>query len=64
MLFSNIDAYFTPKRLHGFTKDARRRIIAEVIRISGLIKNKETLQRYVFPFLIDTSEPITVLAPP
>jgi hypothetical protein len=45
VLPSNIDAHFTPKHPHGFTKDARWRIIAEVARIGGLIRNEEALQR-------------------
>src|SRR5689334_904262 len=64
ILPSNIDTHFTPKRPHGFTKDARRRMIAEVARIDGLMKNEEALQRCKFPFPADTSAPITALATP
>jgi hypothetical protein len=63
VLPSNIDAYLILKRLYSFIKDARRWIIVEIIRISGLIKNKKALQRYKFLFLVDISEPITVLVP-
>ena len=64
VLPSNIDAHFTPERPHGFTKEVRQRIIAEVAQIGGLIRNEEALQCCKDPFPADTSTPITALEDP
>jgi hypothetical protein len=64
VLPSNIDAHFTPAEPHGFTKEVRRRIIAEIAQVRGLIGNEEALQRCEDPFPADTSAPIAALADP
>ena len=64
MLPSQIDAHFTPQRPHGFVKQERERIMREVAKVDGLIRDTEALKQCDFPFPIDTAEPIPALQAP
>lgn len=64
MLPSHIDAYFTPKRPYGFTKQERDRIASQITQINGLITNEEKLKKCNFRFPTDISELIVILGIP
>ena len=63
ILPSEIESHFT-NRPHQFTKDIRQGIIERVAHIKGLIQNIQQLEQCEFSFLVDTAEPVAVLAAP
>jgi hypothetical protein len=64
VLPSQIDAHFTPPRLHGFVKRERERITQEVAKVDGLILDEEVLKQCEFPFPVHIAEPIPALQAP
>ena len=48
ILLSEIDAYFTAKKVHSFGKKTKDKIIQEVTKVSRLIQNKEELGKCKF----------------
>ena len=64
ILPSQINAHFTPQCPHGFVKQEWERIMREVAKVDGLIRDTEALKQCDFPFPIDTAEPIPALQAP
>lgn len=50
VLPSEIDAHFTREPVHGLNKESRRFIKERVLRIDGLIQNKQTLSQVRFKY--------------
>lgn len=64
MLPNEIDTHFSKKLEHALEKANRQRIINEVAKVDGLIRNEKALKHMQFAFPEATSEPIEGLAPP
>ena len=64
ILPSEISSHFERKRPHHFTKAVRQQITQKVAEIQGLIQDQGELKGCIFPFPIDTAEPVTALGEP